>query len=232
MFPRNSIACLVAAAFGLMLSGCGKTYTYKYKITMSVRDHGELKTASNIVSVSEGVGWDGNSGYAVLCGEATAVPLKNGSYVLALLKGPQRSATVRGFRWRSGPTGVLLHRLGMRTDWTQHPAGILSLKQSRKVVELQYSEMPDIVSFKNAQDPTSITTIDPASPGTDLGEGVQIERVTLQGTEEPISRGKVERLLPWLNTSNSFIDGSKFGERVSSYLSRDFSRCNRWTEWL
>jgi hypothetical protein len=80
------------------------------------------------------------------------------------------------------------------------------------------------------QNPTTIRRVDPEHPEWTLGEGVRIEKVTLQVTDEDVTRGGVDPVLPWLNTWTEFIDGSKWGEPVHSYRSRDFKNCNRLTE--
>jgi hypothetical protein len=224
---KRAAACALSSLLILTIAGCGKSYTYKYRITVSVRDHGKLKAASNVVAVKESIGLDRNPGYAVLCGEAVVIPLQDGKYLFALLKGAGQSVVPGKYQWRSGPTGVLLNRLGLETQWSRNDKGLLKLPVTRTPVDLYYYEMPDFVTFANLRDPITITSVNPENPEPALGNNVHIEKVTLQVTDEKVTRGSVKPLLPWLVSGNAFIDGSRLGERVRGYERRHFTNCHR-----
>src|SRR4051794_13117283 len=109
---------VLLAGLGGYLLGCGSgqsTY-YKYRITVAVRDHGELLTASNVVAVREtynekclfGPFQFKCGGSTALCGEAAAVKMHNGLYLFVHTRGPLRLNPDKVDQWRSSPTLMLL----------------------------------------------------------------------------------------------------------------------------
>jgi len=223
---RNiSIVLLPLLAF--CLAGCGKSYIYKYKITVSIRDHGDLKTASNVVLVKEVSGIDHNPARPVLCGEAVPVPLRNGMVVFALLNGLPYPSVSGQYPWRSSPTWVLLNRLRLPTQWSyEDDTGLLELPKTRESIKLLSYEMPEFVTFDDLAYPTTIKRIDPEHPESSLGEGVRFESVTLQATDERITRGRVKSLLPWLSWWREYLDESPQGDQVRGYKSLQFTNCD------
>lgn len=203
-----------------------KSYTYNYRLTVSVRDHGVLRTASNVVSVKEAATLDHNAWRPHFCGEATAVPLSNGQSVLALLEGLPYPAVSGQYPWRATPTWMVLNRLGLPTQWSyEDDSGIRALHDRRDTITLLSHEMPEFVTFANSADPTTIMRVDPEHPEVTLGPGVRFERVTLQITDENVTTGGVRKILPWLSTWREYLDGSDSGYAVHGYQSWKFTSC-------
>jgi hypothetical protein len=228
VFPRKAFFGVIAATLGLMLAGCGKSYTYKYRVTVSVRDHGELKKAFSVVAVTERAGPTGNKARPVVCGEATALRLNSGKFLFALLNGVNRDAVPGQFQWTSVPTLVLLHRLGLETEFGwKDDTGILRLPETRTPINhLHVYEMPDLVTFRDISDPATVERVDPEHPEQTLGKGIQLENVSLEATGDRVTRGAVNHALPWFSTSNQFLDGSPKGESVRAYQTMQFKTCS------
>jgi hypothetical protein len=85
--------------------------------------------------------------------------------------------------------------------------------------------MPEFVAFKDVADPTTIERVDPEHSELTLGEGVQFESVTLQATDERVTRGRVRSVLPWLSWWREYLDGSSLGDQVHGYQSIQFTNC-------
>ena len=226
----------ILATAALTVTGCGKYYTYKYKLTVSVRDHGELKSASTVVAVTEPVGPTGNSGRPIVCGEAAVLSLANGKTLFALLNGVSRDAVPGQFHWRSVPTFVLLNRLGLETQFGwKDDSGIERLAETRTRVDKLHSyEMPDFVTFRDTADPTTIEQVDPQNSEMALGDGVRLENVSLEASGERVTKGAVEDALPWFRGDNRYLDGSPQRESVRGYETDQFKRCS-WiylSDWL
>jgi hypothetical protein len=225
MSPQKTIVCLVVAAIGLMLSGCGKTYSYKYKITVSVSDNGKIKNASGVVGVKATA-----SRKAALppriCGEAVPIRLSNGKYLLALLNGLPRDPVPGQFQWRDAPTGVLLHRLGLETEWSwKDDTGIIRLPETKGVVELHSHELPEFALIDDTSNPMTMKQIAPDQPEIALGDGVQFRGATLQVTDEDMTRGRIAEVLPWLNVWREYLPALQPGKSVRAYKSVQFKSC-------
>lgn len=235
---RKALSLTVALALPFVLSGCGKTYSYKYKIMISIRDHGEVKTGSNVVSVQESPTFMHGIAPPILCGEATVVRLNNNRFVFALLNGVYREPVRRRPQWYSSPTVIFLARYGLSLDWSAgDDGGIRALPSIRRPITLVSYELPEFVTFKDVNDPTSIVQIDPEHPESALGEGVSFQSVTLETTDEWVTRGEISKVLPWLDWAwlsrwgyREYIDGSEYGKSVHAYKTFQFLNCNRLTE--
>lgn len=219
------------AALGLMATGlatCGKAYkSYNYKLTISVRDRGELRMASSVVRVRESSSSTGAANRPAVCGEAMVVPLQSGRFIFVLLEGGQVEPQRGRARWLAAPTLVLLHRLGLPGNWASgDDSGIRKLRDVRQSFQLTPYEWPEIVTFKDAKDPKTILRVGPENEGVALGEGVEIERLTLQVTNDDITRGQLKAVLPWFDSSKEHLDGSRFGYDVKRYHSYKFARCD------
>jgi hypothetical protein len=216
---------------------CGEiapSYSYRYRITLTVKDHGQLRKASNVVEITENPPgkWQGCFGFSCLartkvCGEATALQLSNGNYLLALMNGtgPQPGKPV----WLQGPTLVLLHRLGLPTDWWSKPSGIIHLADSWKPVVLEDQNMPELVVVRDKDNPLSLSRA--ARPSYDpawLGEGIIFDSITLQPTKEAVTKGKIYRILPWLSSYDDQSPTRKWdGKKRMGFKVKQFARYDR-----
>ena len=209
----------------LTTAGCGKSYTYNYRITVSVRDHNRLAKASDVVRVTEeAVGT--HAKVAALCGEALTIKLSTGKYLVTLLSGsPLDDADGVHAQWRDSPTNIFLVRLKLPLAWSySDDSGVKKLSSVRDVVHLTAYEMPEIVLFDNLNDPTTIKRVDPKESRL-LGDGINIEDVSVQVTDDDVSQGRLAATIPWLNASNDYLDGSQFGRAVKGYHSFQFVQC-------
>ena len=64
--------------------------------------------------------------------------------------------------------------------------------------DLPPGNYPDLVGFSDIRDPATVFEVDPDDLAATFGEGYALEKVTLMVTEEPITEGVIETLLPWL----------------------------------
>jgi hypothetical protein len=216
----------LVSILALAIAGCGKTYSYKYRITVAVRDHDRLLKSSNVVLVTEeSVGT--HAKVARSCGEASVVKLSNGKYLLALLMGaPLDDPDGVRAQWRDAPTNILLHRLKLPTEWSySDDSGIRKLPDVQDVVQLSPYEMPEFVSFNDVNDPTTVARVDPKNLPLSLGSDVRIEGVSVQVTDEEMTRGHLTSVIPWLHPSKDYLDGSRVGGAVKGYHSYQFAQC-------
>ena len=231
--PTRMFGLALVSILTLTMAGCektdnrgeGHTYTYKYKITVTIRDQGHLLQASDVVRVRE-QSYNGIALVPKLCGEATALKLINGRYLFALLNGPTLDLQPGRQQWRGAPTGVLLQRLGLQTEWSwKDDSGLRQLLNVKTPVQFDPDEMPEFVSFRDMNDPTTVERIEPTQIPEWLGDDIKVEGVTVQITNEQATRGHLAHILPWLIPSQDFLDGSRWGKPVHGIQSRQFARC-------
>lgn len=75
-------------------------------------------------------------------------------------------------------------------DKRDRAAGVIT------VPEVQY---PMLVTFGDIADPASVTLVDPGDLAASFGPGVKLKAVTLDVTDEPVTLGRVEGVLGWLD---------------------------------
>ena len=73
--------------------------------------------------------------------------------------------------------------------------------------------LPDLVTFADINDPKTVIEVDPNDLQATLGQGVTWSEITLESTDEPITRG-LRAKLPWIEPyfqQNLRLDGSNHG---------------------
>jgi hypothetical protein len=191
MMPKARFLILVA--MGMLLTGCGKTYRYKYKMTVEVETPQGLKTGSAVREIvySKSVVElpDAPGAGAEQRGEAVAVDLPSGQTLFALLANDPYVTLQTGFGGDS--------------------PSMLDTAKENKLVRVvkpfptsengnQFTGYPVLVQFTDIKNPMSVKLVNPENTSASLGQGVKIKRNTIQMTDEPVTRG-IEKRLPWLN---------------------------------
>jgi hypothetical protein len=79
------------------------------------------------------------------------------------------------------------------------------------------NDLPDLVTFADMRDPSSVIEVDRNDLQGSLGPNITWNEVAIESTDEPITRG-IERDLPWIPTyfqNNRRLDRSSLtGERT------------------
>lgn len=231
---RGVITVAVAMALGVTLSACGKNpraLRYKYRITMAVRDGGQLLTASSVIgvrdAVSDGSMVGGSSG--AVCGEATALRLRNGSFLFALFRGPSDDRWPET-KWPfSSPIWILRKRLGLDVSWPDDQAGMAKLEtqfNSGVTAILQADELPELVAMKDTNSPLTMERVRPTSLPTYLGDDVKIESITIQTTQDKITRGGMRTNFPWFYNRGEYLNDNGAISPQSLLRTDEFARCD------
>jgi len=197
-----------------LLAGCGLTSqrfpTYRYRLTVEVDTPEGLRTGSSVIEVhtvragENAVPLPRGVGVAAQ-GEAVAVDLPGGKTLFALL----RSET--SMDWASWImvwlTKVPAHKdgqdqLGVRFD---------QMLADRDVLELPVhfargfgsgpggtDARPLMVTFGNLADPKSVIKVQSDDLAASFGQGIQLRRLTVQLTDDPVTTG-IEKRLKWLS---------------------------------
>ena len=83
---------------------------------------------------------------------------------------------------------------------------------------------PMLVTFEDLDDPTSVNKINPDDLAASFGEGVELKRITVQLTDDPVTTGIDERL-EWLE--RPFSDRERNSDFPTGIPLGDFKRLFR-----
>ncbi|MDA9405859.1 hypothetical protein XH80_03505 [Bradyrhizobium sp. CCBAU 45384] len=86
-------------------------------------------------------------------------------------------------------------------------------------------DLPDLVTFADVNDPSSVIAVDRNNVQASLGANITWNEIAIEGTDDPITKG-IEQKLSWITTyfeNNLRLDGSS--------LTREETLANRLTWW-
>ncbi len=186
--------CALLIAAGLWYS---RSHVYRYRIAVEVDTPAGVRSGSAVREIR----WsrlptltsESHSINVKQTGEAVAVDLPAGK-TLFVLVGDANETILAGFFsivGGKGAMGALLKEADSTRQVYTFP--------SRDVLRRFYLGSPRFVAFNDPSDPLSVIEFDPANPAATLGPGYSIKRVTIQMTDEPVSRG-IRKRLPWLSS--------------------------------
>ncbi|MBX9660899.1 MAG: hypothetical protein K2X00_20275 [Nitrospiraceae bacterium] len=230
MTRRDLVAMLGAGMGALSLPGCSipKSSRYRQKITVEVDTPSGVKSGSSVIEVgyAEKPEWAqsfGGNGFSAR-GEAVAVDVAPGKTLFALLMSPNDY----DFPWYQSRMIIDALHLGAvakppikisEDDYsieTHQLIGRLHVK-----LDLPKTLYPLIVTFTDLREPKTVEAIKPDKFSEKLGSGVNLKRITVEVTDEPITTG-IEKRLPWLmHSGGGMLDGSRINDsnRLSNQLS-------------
>ena len=180
--PRRALAgvALVLAGFGL--AGCWlfpAEWNEKLTVTVST-PHGDVSGSS--------VRWKqlyedpvlGNA-QPDMRGEAVVVEVAEGRYLFALIQ-------------RNRPQAELMFFPGEAPLKSTYKLN----RRKGDVLDVPRDMYPMLVTFGNLNDPASVQEVDPSNLAATFGPGYALKAITLEITDEPVTEGVVEKVLPWL----------------------------------
>lgn len=170
-------------------------YSWHQKTTVVIGTPQGTVSGSSTVSVTWGDGLkilpDPPHVYHYFRGEAVVVELPSRRYLFALVKNAEFE-----------PLKVFgAEKLPNYTPWatdTLLPAAREVTEHYGQTRTLTPEQYPMLVTFNDINDPASVTRVDPANLEKSFGKGYSINAITMTITDEPVTEGKVEKVLGWL----------------------------------
>ncbi|MEZ2127662.1 MULTISPECIES: hypothetical protein [unclassified Sinorhizobium] len=225
MSIRHLAVLLMTSLLPAVLAGCDvlgfHSWQWHQKLTIVVETP-EGERAGSAVSLVEvslsprwwGVGDFAGSGTSSLSGEAVVLDVEHDKYLFALLKGySHETATKTFFKPTNGPRSR-----------QQSIAAYDTLEKLRETRELPSSLFPIFVTFTNVSDPASARQVDPSNLEATFGPGYGLKSVTISITDEPVTRGMVEKVLghsffkTWATKFKAALrDAGPFGDRPFAF---------------
>ncbi len=166
------------------------TYSWHQKMTVEVEIDGQAYTGSSVVEmivkgIREPMQLDNVARHLSMRGEAVAVELPHNQYVFALLT------------YNAYLTGKVFHDIvgGVVSQPEKGWAGVIGDVQ--EVRALDQEDYPMLVTFTDINDPKTVKKVDPKNLAATFGTGVFLKRITLEITNKPVTKGRVESVLQW-----------------------------------
>ncbi|PLX35548.1 MAG: hypothetical protein C0605_09540 [Hyphomicrobiales bacterium] len=188
-------ALVMAAAYTIFMPD----YVWRQKLTIEVETPQGIKSGSGVVEVrkykSEGplIFPEARGVSSKTVGEAAFVEVAPGRYLFALLQG----------------AGALAQNTYNVSGKMEKIATYMDAMQGLRAVPNQH--YPLLVTFTDINNPSSVKKIDPDNLAATFSDSVHLRRITLQITNEPVTRGRVEKLLGWLGEVwPNQLDGRRF----------------------
>lgn len=194
------LAILVCAA--LALAGCGRSASYRYKLTLSLDTPDGVKTGFNVVQID----------YWTVSIPAQGEPHKTHGQGLYLDLGPGRPPLIallthirranerpEDTRWGGDdPIGVIYKACLGETAIYSFIDVVSKFGACHAPSAITPADLPDLVTLADVNDPKSVLLVDPNNLAATLGPGVAWRAMTLQATDEPLTTG-IEKWLPWVD---------------------------------
>jgi len=207
---RHSFVILASIIMMTALSGCWRTTAdWHQKLTLVVDTPAGEASGSSVIEVrfagrNKVFLSDLDSATFRMHGEAVVVEVLPGKYLFALLGGQDQLLYVLLGENGKGMEQTIPAILAQREPLTVDP------RAPSRFVNHTYSPM--LVTFDDISDPKSVKLVDPLDLAASFGPGVSLKSVTIQITDEPVTQGRIERVLGWLSSAwPNRLDGQRFG---------------------
>jgi len=211
------------------LAGCAKSEGYRYKLTLAVNTPNGVKRAS---SVGEVVFWRVSipaKGIAhKLRGDALYLDLGPGARPLVALL-THRLSLSYGWSPEAGPDTRLLMELYGEKPSEAFVNDLSRIAAKRGPRKLDPDKLPDLVTFANVNDPSTVIEVNPNDLQATLGPGVSWNELTIEVVDDATTKG-IEQKLPWIPYYYcSMLDGHHYRDNRSlanSLSTADFEQAS------
>lgn len=213
-------ALLVAvgvAVLSLQMGTSVKTFTHRYRLTLTVESNGVERSESSIIEVNwieqpQKLPIPVSHFIARVAGDAPVVALESGGAIVATLLRADPS-------YDPVPLEHLVAKVfGLADNETSIPL----LGHQTGVRVLSGNEIPSLVFFSNRADPKTAALVrEPIAPGEQLAPGLVFVDATIEMTSAPLAR-TLEESLPWWSgrdrpaavARRAWLQGKMIGDAV------------------
>lgn len=207
---RNAVAML-AGGGAAILTGCGNLFPsrYRFRMTVEVDTPQGLRSGSSVMEVASSLAtWKTSDSHALetrLRGEAVAIDISPDQTLYALIGDAAPGRGLAG--------DVTLSFEPNYTGPNSFIASVSKLGQSDQLgrtLDLPRERYPMMVRFLDATDPQTIQLVDPTNLSSSFKTDINLRRVNVTITNDPITRG-LEKRLTWLpEFYGKKLDGSRY----------------------
>jgi hypothetical protein len=179
------------------------THAWNQKLTVTVSTPRGEVSGSSVVAVSWNKAFFRGEGALyrlTLRGDATAVDLGGGQFLFALLayedsQEPQSTGMI--------PLKLLRQEIPARAPyddnyWETDTFKRVQAARGRGPITLPQKLYPRFLRLRDIKDPTTAELVDPNDLAKSFGPGVRLVRVTIEITDDAVTRG-IRKILPWVS---------------------------------
>lgn len=187
------------------LAGCSDRYQWNEKLTLEMEVQTGVKTASSVQTVSKiHTLWGLPEAKGVrtnFSGEAVVMEVRPGKYLFALFSSKLNRSRRFGLFYNNDLDEVYRRELNLSKGSYKHGTVKerydLTMQLKGRAVAIPQRYYPLLVTFKDINDPTSVELVDPENLAATFGHNIKLKRITIEITDEPVTRGKVKQVLNW-----------------------------------
>jgi hypothetical protein len=222
---------VLALALTIALAIWGGQGSYRYKLTLAIDTPDGVKIGSSVVEVQfHEVSFPASGVMHRLEGEALYLDLGPGKRALIVLLTNQLHPKYGDKeRWTrdGGPrTDFLLRLYGEAPSRDSVLKNVSRLAHLRGRRAIEPTELPDLVTFANVDDPKSVIEVDPNDLQAALGPGIHWRDIAIESTDEPVAK-EIETKLPWLRDYyDKMLNGARY--RTGRVLSNKLDASSFW----
>jgi hypothetical protein len=105
------------------------------------------------------------------------------------------------------------------------------IQSKREIRNVPPNAYPLLVTFTDINDPKSVLEVKPDNLAASFGVGYSLKSITLEITDEPVTEGKVEGVLGWLDKYyDKLLDGNRYSDAQNSNISNHLASGSFRTE--
>lgn len=201
----RSIALIAVLGSSFFAAGCMKSMTQRIKVTVRVQDGSQIYSGSAVqefTCTETDNRWQGMAiGGCKIKGEAVPIKIGDKGWLFMIFSGSQGQGT--NPEYYTGAIQNNQRQLG-NEEWN-----------------VSTENAPMMVTFHDLNDPKSIIEVKPMALSDVFGNGVELKSIHVERTKDWVTRGSIERSLPWLreigynNLEGEFsTSGSKLSGRL------------------
>lgn len=172
----------------------------RYRLTVEVQDGDQIKTGSSVIDATYHMDpdwiWEGPHNYfGQVVGYAPTVDLGEKGMLFLTFDERQTPEQVRE-RNRQIPCsfGVIgclpfaaYNKSGVWQDASERKARLNELLRQRGPRDVPFAMLPELARFRDIDEPLSLTPVSPYDVAASFRPGVQLKRVVLQLTDDPVT---------------------------------------------
>ena len=192
---KRILVTLAILALFPLLAGCGlfgfENWEWNQRLVLEVETPEGVVSNGSIVEVraSRDPEWllmEGAGGIrSDVRGEASFVEVAPGRYLFALLSG--------------GGEAQMARNLFFPDRELSNAEAYQKLEDFAGSSVLARESYPRLVTFTDIADPETVRRVDPDDLAASFGPGYRLKSMTLEITDEPVTKGAVERVLGWMS---------------------------------
>lgn len=181
------------------------TYSWNQKMTIEIEKDGKIYSGSSVTSVT----WNKNVMFsllgqgaewlAVVRGEAVTIELPDERYLFGLLS----------YFGNTEYMANLATRILFKSKHRVWGSDKFLAVRSAPPLAIPLENYPLLVTFKDINDPASVERVNPSNLAATFGAGVELKSLMLEITNESVTKGRVGKVLGWLNTHAGLLSGMK-----------------------